>query len=79
MSEFYYLNSTQLSRVFRLYLLQFLHHFLDAQISAAAHLVLHLSQPVAELFVLIVEDGPGIETVCYFLSSQGHLGRGGSG
>lgn len=62
-----------------LHLLQFLHHFLDAQISAAAHLVLHLSQPITELFVLVVEDGPGIEAVCDFLSAQGHLGRDRSG
>lgn len=58
-----------------LYLLQFLHHFLDAQISAVAHLVLHLSQPITELFVLVVEDGPGIEAVCDFLPAQGYLGR----
>lgn len=62
--------------VFSPYLLQFLHHLLDAQLAAAAHLVLHLSQPVAELLVLVVEDGPGVEAVGDLLSSQGHLGVG---
>lgn len=57
-----------------LYLLQFFHHFLDAQVSTVAHLVLHLRQPITELFVLVIEDGPGIEAVCDFLPVQGHLG-----
>lgn len=56
------------------YLLQLLHHFLDAQIAAVAHFVFHLSQPITELFILVIEDGPGIEAVCDFLPAQGHLG-----
>lgn len=59
------------------YLLQLLHHLLDAQLAAAAHLVLHLRQPVAELLVLVVEDGPGVEAVSDLLPPQGHLGGGG--
>lgn len=56
------------------YLLQFLHHFLDAQISAVTHFVLHVSQPVAELFVFVTEDGPSIETIGDLLLARGHLG-----
>lgn len=51
------------------YLLQFLHHFLDAQICAMAHLVLHLSQPITELFVFVIKNGPCIEAISYFLSA----------
>lgn len=56
-----------------LYLLQFLHHLFDAQISAGAHFVLHLSQPITELLVLVVEDCPGVETVCNFLPTRRYL------
>lgn len=56
-----------------LYLLKFLHHFLDAQLPAVAHLVLHLSQPSTELFVLVAEDGPGIETVRNLSSARRYL------
>lgn len=59
-----------------LYLLQLLHHFFKAQVSAVAHLVLHLGQPIAELFVLVIEDGPRVEAICDFLFARGHLGRG---
>lgn len=56
------------------HLLQLLHHLLDARISSVAHLLLHLGQPLTELFVFVVEDGPGTEAVCDFLPAQGHLG-----
>lgn len=64
-----------LGRECSLYLFQLLHHFPDAQISVMAHLVLHLGQPVTELFVFVIEDGPGVEAVGNFLPAQGHLGR----
>lgn len=59
-----------------LYLLQLLHHFFNAQVSSVAHLVLHLGQPITELFVFVIEDGPRVEAICDFLLAQGHLGRG---
>lgn len=55
------------------HLLQLRHHLLDAQISSVARRLLHLSQPLTELLVFVVEDGPGAEAVCDFLPAQGHL------
>ena len=65
---------TRYEKGFVLYLLELLHHVLDAEVPAVGHLVLHLGQPVAELLVLVVEDDPGAEAVGDLLPAQGHLG-----
>lgn len=59
------------------YLLEFLHHFLDVEVGVVRHLVLHLHQPLAQLLVLLVEDDPGIETICDLLFTQRHLAQRG--
>lgn len=56
-----------------IYLLQLLHHLLNAQVNVVVHLVLHLRQPITELLVLVVEDSPGAQTVGNFLLSRRHL------
>lgn len=68
-------NCPAVNHVQASYLLQFLHHLLNAQISCVVDLLLHLSQPITKLLVLVIENGPSIKTVSDFLFAQRNLER----
>ena len=61
------------------HLLEFLHHLLDVEVGVVRHLVLHLRQPLAQLFVLLVEDDPSVQTIRDLLFTQRHLKHRGMG
>ena len=48
----------QVRLCFSVYLAKLLDHLFDADISILGHLALHVGEPLAELLVLFVEDGP---------------------
>ncbi len=55
------------------HLLEFLHHLLDVQVWVVSHFVLHLREPLTQLLVLLIEDDPGVKTICDLLLTQRHL------
>lgn len=56
-----------------IYLLQLLHHLLDAELGTVRHLVLHLRKPLTQLLVLLIEDDPRIQPVSDLLFTQRDL------
>ena len=59
------------------YLLELLHHLLDAHLPVVVeHLALHARQPVTQLLVLVVEEGPGVQAVRDLLPARRHLVEG---
>lgn len=53
-----------------MYLAELLDHLLNTDVTILGHLALHVSEPLAELLVLLGEDSPLIQFLAYLLPAQ---------
>lgn len=52
------------------YLSKFLNHLFDADVTILGDLVLHMCEPLTQLFVLLIKDGPLIQFLTHLLPAQ---------
>lgn len=51
------------------HLLEFFYHLLNEDVSVLRDFALHLGQPLAQLLVLLAEDGPFVQALAHLLPS----------
>lgn len=55
------------------YLSEFLNHLFNADVTILGDLVFHMCEPLTQLFVLLIKDGPLIQLLTHLLPAQRQL------